>query len=59
MPKQPGFPGFKHASEKKRTGRELLLSEMEAVVPWGDLLALIAPHYPRAGSKGVRATKPL
>ena len=54
MPKQPTFPGLKHAMKKKRTRRELFLLEMEAVVPWGRLLALIAPQYPRAGSKGGR-----
>ena len=59
MPKQPAFPGLKHAMKKKRTRRELFLSEMEAVVPWGRLLALIAPHYPRAGSKGGRPPMPL
>ena len=59
MPKQPAFPGLKHAMKKKRTRRELFLSEMEAVVPWGRLLALIAPHYPKAGSKGGRPPMPL
>jgi len=27
---------------------------MDAVVPWGRLLALIEPHYPKAGPKGGR-----
>jgi len=54
MPKQPAFPGLKHTLKKKRMRIELFLSEMEAVVPWSRLLALIAPHYPKAGSKGSR-----
>jgi hypothetical protein len=29
------------------------------VVPWGRLLALIAPHYPKAGPKGGRPPMPL
>ena len=33
MPKQPAFPGLTHAMKKKRTRRELFLSEMDAVVP--------------------------
>ena len=33
MPKQPAFPGFKHAMKKKATRREVFLSEMDAVVP--------------------------
>lgn len=43
---------LKHAMNKKRTRRELRLSEMEAVVPWGHLLALIAPHYAQGRVEG-------
>ncbi len=46
MPKQPAFTGLRDAMKKKVTRRELFLAEMEAVVPWGRLLALIPPHYP-------------
>ena len=49
MPKQPALPDLKHAMKKKLTRREQFLSEMDAVVPWDRLLALIAPHYPKAG----------
>lgn len=42
MPKQPAFPGLREAMKKKMTRREQFLSEMEAMVPWGHLLALIA-----------------
>ena len=59
MPKQPAFPGFKHAMKKKQTRRELFLAQMEEVVPWGRLLALIAPHYPKTGPKGGRPPMPL
>jgi hypothetical protein len=52
MPKQPAFPGLLDAMKKKVTRREQFLAEMEAVVPWGRLLALIAPHYPKVGPKG-------
>jgi hypothetical protein len=51
MPKQPAFPGLRDAMKKKQTRRELFLAEMDAVVPWVRLLALIAPHYPKAGKK--------
>lgn len=34
----------------KTTRRELFLAEMERVVPWKDLCALIEPHYPKAGN---------
>lgn len=46
MPKQPAFPGLRDAMKTKQTRRELFLSEIDAAVPWGRLLALIAPHYP-------------
>lgn len=50
MPKQPAFPGLTHAMKTKRTRRKrLLLAEMDVVVPWGRLLSLIDPHYPKAG----------
>src|SRR5208337_3765406 len=34
----------------KKTKRALFLEEMERVVPWGELCALIEPHYPKAGN---------
>lgn len=33
----------------KTTRREAFLAEMDRVVPWGELCALIEPHYPKAG----------
>jgi hypothetical protein len=50
----PSLTGLRDAMMKKRTRRELFLAEMDAVVPWGRLLALIAPHCPGAGPKGGR-----
>ena len=34
----------------KKTRRETFLEEMEQVVPWRELCALIEPHYPKAGN---------
>ena len=59
MPKQPAFPGLRDAMKEKVTRRELFLAEMDAVVPWTRLVALIAPHYPKAGLKGGRPPMPL
>jgi IS5 family transposase len=59
MPKQPAFPGLRNAMKKKQTRRELFLAEMDAVVPWLRLLALIVPHYPKIGPKGGRPPMPL
>ena len=40
--------GFERYTRK--TKRALFLEEMEQVVPWGELCALIEPHYPKAGN---------
>jgi hypothetical protein len=59
MPKQPAIPGLRDAMKKEVTRREMFLAEMDAVVPWTRLLALIAPHYPKVGPKGGRPPMPL
>ena len=59
MPKQPAIPGLRDALKKKVTRREQFLAEMEAVVSWGRLIALMAPHYPKAGPKGGRPPMPM
>jgi IS5 family transposase len=38
--------------KRKKTRREIFLAEMERVVPWAALLALIEPHYPTMGRPG-------
>lgn len=43
------FSDAEYAGERKRTRREVFLSEMDHVVPWAAFLALIEPHYPKAG----------
>lgn len=59
MSKQPVFPSLRDAMKKKQTRREVFLAQMDAVVPWGRLLVLIAPHYPKAGPKGGRPPMPI
>jgi IS5 family transposase len=34
----------------RKSRRELFLDEMEQVVPWPELEALVEPHYPKAGN---------
>jgi len=43
-------------SKTLKTRKRLFLEQMEQVVPWSDLVALIAPHGPRAG--GVKGGRP-
>ncbi len=45
------FAQSEYARKKKTTRREKFLAEMEQVVPWGRLVALIEPHYP-TGKRG-------
>jgi IS5 family transposase len=49
MGAQRTFAGLAWSAKKKVTRRERFLAEMDAVVPWAALVALIAPHYPKAG----------
>ena len=46
---QMSFSDAEYAGKRKKTRREVFLQEMELVVPWKALLALIEPHYPVAG----------
>jgi IS5 family transposase len=46
---QISFADAEYAGKRKKTRREVFLEEMELVVPWKALLALISPHYPMAG----------
>ena len=54
MGEQHTFAGLAWSGKKKQTRRELFLAEMNAVIPWAELHALIAPHYP-TGTGGRRA----
>ena len=47
---QLSFATLDHRNKKKQTKRERFLAEMESVVPWGALVGLIEPHYPKAGN---------
>ncbi|MDQ6888205.1 MAG: IS5 family transposase [Gemmatimonadota bacterium] len=49
MSEQTTFAGLAWSLKGKVTRRERFLAEMNAVIPWARLLALIAPHYPVAG----------
>lgn len=43
------FGDAEYLGKRKRTRREVFLAEMEQVIPWEALLALIEPVYPKAG----------
>ena len=56
---QLSFASLDYAAKKKRTKREVFLAEMECVVPWDRLEAVIEPHYPKASPNGGRRPFPL
>src|SRR3989338_5394837 len=49
MGAQRTFAGLAWSEKKKVTRREQFLAEMNAVIPWAELVALVAPRYPAAG----------
>ena len=48
---QPTFASIIYQNKKKQTRREKFLGEMDQVVPWGKLVKLVKPHYPK-GEQG-------
>jgi len=59
MGAQGTFAGLAWSDKKKVTRRERFLAEMNAVVPWVELTALIAPHYPTTHRGPGRPAMPL
>lgn len=57
--KQTSFSMTGYFDKGKKTKREQFLSEMEQVVPWARLYALIEPHYPKGSPAGGRPPLPL
>jgi len=49
---QRSFASAEYAMKKKRTRRERFLAEMERIVPWSRLIAVIEPLYPKSGRVG-------
>ena len=54
---QMTFADAEYAGKRKQTRKELFLIEMDQVVPWQGLIALIEPHYPKG--EGSRPAYPL
>ena len=50
MGAQRTFASVAWNQKGKVTRRERFLTEMDAVIPWKRLMALIEPHYPKAGT---------
>ncbi|MFK2889516.1 IS5 family transposase [Dyella flagellata] len=52
MSKQTTFASASFDVKKRKTRREIFLAQMDRVVPWKALEALVEPHYPREGRRG-------
>src|SRR2546429_8693575 len=55
--KQQTFTGFEKYG--KTTRRAQFLSEMDRVVPWRELAAVVEPGYPKVSEQGGRPPLPL
>lgn len=49
---QRSFSDMEYAAKKRVTRRDRFLGELEALVPWGELVAAIEAFYPKAGNRG-------
>ena len=49
--KQISFSQAEFQRKKRRTRREVFLAEMEQIMPWEELFAVVEPHYPK-GKRG-------
>jgi transposase, IS5 family len=52
MGEQRTFASVAWAQKGKVTRREQFLAEMDAVIPWAGLRALVEPHYPKVDGRG-------
>ena len=43
--KQQTFSDLEYSNRKRKTKREEFLDSMDGIIPWGDWVALIKPHY--------------
>jgi IS5 family transposase len=55
---QQSFSSLDYGHKKKRTRREKFLFEMDKVVPWARLEALIEPHFPKAAGACGKGGRP-
>ena len=49
--KQQNLSDIEYANRKRRTKRDEFLEAMDSVIPWGEMMGLIEPHYPN-GKRG-------
>ncbi|MFX9664909.1 IS5/IS1182 family transposase, partial [Acinetobacter baumannii] len=45
MKQQTSFADLEYSARRKPTRREKFLTDLDRLVPWSQLVALIEPHY--------------
>lgn len=55
MEKQQNFTDMEYTNRRRTTKREAFLEKMDAMLPWKNWVALVAPYYP----EGKRGRKPV
>ena len=50
MDRQLSFADSEFTSKHRQTRKEKFLGRMEKLIPWSRLVAVIEPHYPKAGN---------
>ncbi len=50
MDHQLSFADSEFSSKRHQTRKEKFLGRMEKLIPWPPLVAVIEPHYPKAGN---------
>lgn len=58
LPQQLSFSQAEYGGKKKQTRRDRFLAEMEQLVPWERLLAVIAPHCGKPAAERKRKRLP-
>jgi len=50
MDHQLSFADSEFTNKRRQTRKEKFLGRMEKLIPWSRLIAVIGPHYPKAGN---------
>lgn len=50
MDHQLSFADSEFTNKRRQTRKEKFLGRMEKLIPWSRLIAVIEPHYPKAGN---------
>ncbi len=52
MANQISFTDMEYNQRKRKTKREEFLDMMNEIIPWGEWIKLVEPHYPASGNRG-------